>query len=206
VLASLEKAYDLLESTLGLRPPRKLDVVVYDPAAFDRQFAGLFRFPAAGFYGGSIRVRGGERLTVPLSRVLHHELVHAALDAASPSLTYPGWLNEGLAEWFEARSHGKRHLDGVEIAILARAAEQGRLFSFDSLAAPSFGHLAPGAAHLAYLQSYGLMEYLARRHGERSLRDFCVELVRTGDLRRSLRRIYRADLDSLAVAFVSDLG
>ena len=65
--------------------------------------------------------------------------------------------------------------------------------------------MSPDAARLAYLQSYGLMEYLVRRHGERALREFCVELVRTGDLRRTLQRVYRADLGTLEAGFVSDL-
>jgi hypothetical protein len=206
VLEDLEGAYDQLDRYLGLRPPRKLEVVIYDPEIFDRQFAGLFRFAAAGFYEGIIRVRGDDRFTHALSRVLHHELVHAALDAAAPSAVYPGWFNEGLAEWFEARSHGKRRLDSGELATLVRARSAGQLFSFEALGIPSFGRMSPGAAQLAYLQSYGLMEYLGRRHGERSLRELCVELVRTGDLRRTLRRVYRADLGALEAGFVSDLG
>jgi hypothetical protein len=106
VLDTLERAYENLDRLLGLRPERKLDVVVYDPAIFDSQFAGLFRFQAAGFYAGLIRVRGATELDVPLMRVLHHELVHAALDAAAPSLVLPAWVNEGGAEWFEARVLG----------------------------------------------------------------------------------------------------
>jgi hypothetical protein len=206
VLEDLEAAYDRLDRYLGLRPPRKLEVVIYDPALFDRQFAGLFRFPAAGFYQGIIRVRGDDRFTQALSRVLHHELVHAALQAAAPSLVFPGWFNEGLAEWFEARTRGKRRLDSWELATLARAHGAGQLFSFEALGVASFGHMSPAAAQLAYLQSYGLMEYLGRRHGERSLRELCVELVRTGDLRRTLQRVYRADLGALEAGFVSDLG
>ena len=206
VLKDLEDAYDRLDQYLGLRPPRRLEVVIYDPAIFDRQFAGLFRFPAAGFYRGIICVRGDDRLTDALSRVLHHELVHAALHAADRSAVYPGWFNEGLAEWFEARTRGKRRLDSWELATLARAHGAGQLFSFEALSVPSFGRMSPGAARLAYLQSYGLMEYLGRRHGERALREFCVELVRTGDLRRTLRRVYRADLSTLEAGFLSDLG
>jgi hypothetical protein len=206
VLEGLEDAYDSLDRYLGLRATRKLEVVIYDPAIFDRQFAGLFRFAAAGFYEGIIRVRGDDRFSYALSRVLHHELFHAAFDAASRPALYPGWLNEGLAEWFEARSHGKRRLDVGELETLARARDAGMLLPFDSLGSPSFGRMSPDAARLAYLQSYGLMEYLARRYGERSLREFCVELVRTGDLQRTLRRIYRADLATLEARFRSDLG
>jgi len=206
VLDGLESAYRQLDSTLGLRPSRKLEVVIYDPAIFDQQFAGLFRFAAAGFFSGIIRVRGGERVTEPLLRVLAHELVHAALAAVTPSAVYPAWFNEGMAEWFEARSHGKRHLTAGELAALRDAHASGRLFSFDALAMPSFSRMSGDAARLAYLQSYALMEFLGRRYGERSLREFCLELVRSGDLVRTLRRVYRTDLRGLEGAFIADLG
>jgi hypothetical protein len=206
VLDSLESAYRQLDHTLGLRPSRKLDVVIYDPAIFDRQFAGRFRFAAAGFYSGIIRVRGGERFSEQLSRVLAHELVHAALDAAKPSAVYPAWFNEGMAEWFEARSHGKRHLGAGEIAVLRNALAAGQLFAFDALGMPSFSRMSADAARLAYVQSYALMEFLARRYGERSLREFCVELVRTVDVGRTLRRVFRSELRELEAAFIADLG
>ena len=204
VLKDLEAAYDRLDQYLGLRPPRKIEVVIYAPAIFDAEFAGLFRFPAAGFYEGTIRIRGDDRYTTPLSRVLYHELVHAALHAGAPSSVFPGWFNEGLAEWFEARAHGKRHLDSRELAVLVRGRDAGRLVSFDALAMPSFSRMSSSAARLAYLQSYGMMEYLGRRYGERSVREFCVELLRTGDLRRTLRRVFRTDLGGLEAGFFSD--
>jgi hypothetical protein len=206
VLEALEGGYDQLDRYLGLRPSRKVEVVVYDPAIFDREFSGLFRFAAAGFYSGIIRVRGDVRFTEQLSRVLHHELVHAALDAAKPSAVFPGWFNEGMAEWFEARTHGKRRLDARQFAILERARQTRQLLSFASLGGASFVRFSPGAAQLAYIQSYGLMEHLGRRHGERALRDFVTELVRTGDLTRTLRRVFRSDLGVLQAAFFAELG
>ena len=206
ILAELERAYDELDDYLGLRPGRKIEVVVYDPAVFDQQFAGAFRFAAAGFYHGVIRIRGATALDVRLSRVLHHELVHAALDAAAPSYTLPAWLNEGLAEWFEARTQGKRHLDGREQAMLSGAKANGVLFSLASLSTPSFGHLHQNAAQLAYLQSYGMVEFLANQRGERSLREFCERLIRTRSLDRSIKHVYRADLQTLEARFVAELG
>jgi len=205
VLDSLERGYDDLDRYLGLRPRRKLDVVVYDPTIFDRQYRGLFRFAAAGFYSGIIRVRGADQFHEGLSRVLHHELVHAALDAAAPSMVFPGWFNEGLAEWFEARPHGKRRLSRGELAALRQAAATGQLIPFATLGAASFARMSSGTARLAYLESYGLMEYLGRTRGERAIRDLCVELLRTGDLSRTLRRVFRADLASLEAGFFSEL-
>ena len=206
ILAELERAYDQLDAYLGLRPRRRIEVVIYDPGVFDQQFAGAFRFAAAGFSHGVIRIRGATALDVRLSRVLHHELVHAALDAAAPSYVLPAWLNEGLAEWFEARTQGKRHLNGTEHSMLSSAKSHGALFSFASLSTPSFGHLGQNAARIAYLQSYGMVEFLANQRGERSLREFCDRLIRTRNLARSLKHVYRANLETLEARFVAELG
>ena len=206
VLAELERAYDQLDAYLGLRPGRKIEVVIYDSGVFDQQFAGAFRFAAAGFYHGVIRIRGATALDARLSSVLRHELVHAALDAAAPSYSLPAWLNEGLAEWFEARAQGKRHLNGTERAMLSSAKSNGALFSLASLSARSLGHLDQNAAYLAYLQSYGMVEFLANQRGERSLREFCDRLIRTRNLARALKHVYRANLETLEARFVAELG
>ena len=206
VLAELESAFDRLHDLLGLEPPRPIEVVIYDPEVFDRQFAGLFRFSAAGFYAGVIRVRGDTVLGSALSRVLHHELVHAALDAAMPSAALPGWLNEGLAEWFEARAAGKRRLSDREFAVLAHFRRQGALFSLAQLSSPSFVGFGPEAAALAYLQSYGMLIYLARISDERALRGLVEEMVRTRNLPRAIQRAFRADLGELEAGFQAELG
>jgi hypothetical protein len=197
VLASLERAYESLDRLLGLRPGRKIDVVIYDSGIFDQTFSGLFRFSAAGFYNGVIAVRGTEQLTPRLQRVLYHELVHAALDAAAPSFVFPGWVNEGLAEWFGARALGKRGLSSGEWAALARASNAGALIPYYRLSGPAFGGFNPNAAQLAYLQSYAMIDFLARSQGERKLSAFVDGLVRTRNLDRTLDRVFRANLPTL---------
>jgi hypothetical protein len=206
VLAELERAYDSLDGLLGLRPPRKIEVVIYDAGVFDANFRGRFRFAAAGFYHGVIRIRGATEMSVYLRRVLHHELLHAALDAAAPSLIFPGWVNEGLAEWFEARALGKRGLHGGEWQALQQAARARALFSYAALASPSFGYLDQQQAGIAYLQSYGMIDYLARSHGERKLSQFVDTLIRSRNLDRSLQRVYRADLGTLEGRFFGELN
>jgi hypothetical protein len=206
LLDELERAYDQLDQFLGLRPPRRIEVVVYDPAIFDASFAGLFRFRAAGFYHGVIRVRGATQLTVQLGRILHHELVHAAFDASAPSLVLPAWFNEGVAEWFEARTLSKRRLSPGELDHLVQARQQGALLPLAALSTPSFARLRPHAASLAYLQSYGMVEYLARRHGDRSLREFCKQVLRSRDIERSMRSTYRMGVRDLETRFIADLG
>jgi hypothetical protein len=133
--------------------------------------------------------------------VLHHELVHAALDAEAPNLVLPAWMNEGVAEWFEARALGKRTLSSGERSTLVRAAQLGRLLPLSDLSAPSFGRFSPDAAALAYLQSYGFIDHLVQTHGERSLVQFWSAVVRSRNLSRAVRRAYRQDLDALEQSY-----
>jgi hypothetical protein len=201
VLAALEDSYERLDALLGLRPRRSVTVVIYDPAAFEHRFAGLFRFEAAGFYHGTIRIRGDTRVTLTLLHVLQHELVHAAFDQAARSLPVPAWLNEGLAEWFAYRTAGRRHLAPGEATALRAAAHSGALPPLSELGRTSFAHLHPEAVSLAYLESYALIEHLARRHGEESLRRLCQQLLRSRSLERTLHRVYGAGLDELEAGF-----
>lgn len=205
VLAALEAAHDRLHEYLGLRPERAITVKVYDAGLFDERFAGAFRFPAAGFYQGTIHVRGETQITTYLQRLLHHELAHAAFDQLAPSLVLPAWFNEGVAEWFEARAVGKRLLSAGELGALQRAAAAGVLFDLRQLSVPTYAGFGPDAAGLAYLQSYGWIEHLVRRHGERALRDFVRETIRSRRLDVAFRRTYRFPIDELPERFVADL-
>jgi hypothetical protein len=206
VLAVLEDAYDRLDDALGLRPRRPIDVLVYDPAIFDAHFGGLSGFRIAGFYAGVIRVRGGASVSPALASTLRHELVHAALDAAAPSLVLPAWLNEGLAEWFEARSLGRRGLRSGELALLRSAAAQGVLPSLTELSTAGFGRLSGDAATLAYVLSYALVDHLARWRGDDAVRDLVDTLLRTRDLERALARVARTSSLGLEASLRGELG
>lgn len=206
VLRELEAAHDRLSQILDLRPTRKLDVTVWDPALFDQNFAGLFRFPAAGFYGGTIHIRGGTAVDAALVRVLHHELLHAVLDDRAPNIVWPAWLNEGLAEWFEARAVGKRGLSAGERGALIRFAQGGGLPPLSALSEPAFGGLPPSSAGLAYLESYAFVDHLARLDGEGALVELWQAVLRAGSVERGVRRVFHRELGELEQAFRASLG
>jgi len=205
VLAALESAHDRLDQLLGLRLRRDVEVWVYDPAIFDERFGGRFHFPVAGFYYGAVRVRGDVELTPKLSQVLHHELVHAAIDLASPSYRFPAWVNEGIAEWFANRATGKQRLNSTEWAVLAEASRGGGWIPTPALLQPSFAGLPPESIGLAYLQSYAFIDLLERRRGERGLESFLDSLLRLRDPDRALRRVYRMDLAEIEKTLLGEL-
>jgi hypothetical protein len=200
VLAVLESAHHDLDARLGLELVRPVQVVVHDPGVFDARFASLFRFPAGGFYGGSIQVRGDAQVTWVLERTLRHELLHAALDQTSRSLVLPGWINEGTAEWFEQRGLGKRQPTPAEYAALRQAAASGALPSVAQLSVGAFGHLPPDRAGLAYLESYALVVLLVRERGEDRYARFLRDVIRLRNVDAALRRHYRMDSEDLEEA------
>jgi hypothetical protein len=206
VLDVLENAYDRVAKILDLRPAGRQRVVVYDAADFDARFARSFGFRAAGFFDGAIHVRGGVQVDARLARTLHHEYVHSALAASVPAHALPAWVNEGLAEWFENLAVGKRALSAGEAAFLADAARRGLLGPLAALGGASFAHQDGATAAVSYVHAYAALDHLARRKGDRGLRDFVRTLVRTRDVEAALRRVYSLDTASLDAALRADFG
>lgn len=206
VLQSLEASYRGLDDLLGVAPRRRIDVVVHDPGRFDRDLAWRFRFPSAGFYGERIHVRGGGRVDGRLEAVLAHELVHAAFDRAAPSLQLPGWFNEGVAMWFEARRYGKRGFSVYERSTLIGAGRHGAWLGLEELSTPSFARFDQSHATRAYLQSYGMVEHLVERRGDRALREWVRRTLRTGDASSALHRATGLDPAELDDSLRASLG
>ena len=205
VLGVLEAAYDRLSSDLGLRPERKLAVYVYDPVLFDQQFAGVFRFPVAGFFGQAIHIRGEGVVSNALIRTLYHELVHAALAAAGPSVVVPAWLNEGLAEWFERRATGRGHPTAAQWNALGQHLRAGQWIHLGALSGPSLGGLPPPLVPWAYLQAYAMVEHLARTRGRDGLSRFTREMIRVRDPLRAMQKVYGLDPVGLEAALLAEL-
>lgn len=206
VLESLEGSYRRLDTLLGIAPRRRIDVIVHDRERFDRDFAGRFRFPSAGFFADRIHIRGSSALDAGLESVLAHELVHAALFQQAPSLRLPAWMNEGIAMWFEARRIGKTRLSQAEQGHLVAAAREGRWLGLGALSTPSFSHFGSAQARLAYLQAYALVDHLGSRRGERVLRDWVRRSLRSGDPQRSLERASGLSLEALEASLRRSLG
>jgi hypothetical protein len=206
VLDVLERAYDAVGDSLGIRPEKRIQVRVYDPALFDGQFRRFFAFRAAGFYNGVVHVRGAAQIDQQLVRTLTHEYVHAAIGAEAGQGLFPAWLNEGLAEYFENRALGKRYLSAGEHGVLRRLALDDTWIPLGRLAGPSLTHLNDARAAQAYLQSYGMVDYMVRTGGSDRLERLCAQLVRSRNLRRAFDRSFGRTAAELEQAFRAELA
>jgi len=205
VLDTLEDAFRQVEKKLDIRPRSDIKVVIYDPGVFDGEYSALFRFRAAGFYDGTIHVRGGVKIDRRLVRTLHHEYFHAAFDAVAARQTAPAWLNEGLAEWFENLSIGKRHLSTSEHGYLSRANRLDHWIPMAALSEGSFAGLEGNTATLAYLQSYALVEHMMRVYGQHRMRRFMRQFLRGANLEWLLKREFRVSLRELEANLRAEL-
>ena len=204
VLSVLENARSQVAAALGLAPAGRIHVIVYDPALYESRFGRLSGFRSAGFFDSAIHVRGDGELDTALARSLRHEYVHAALASVAPSDGLPGWLGEGLAEYFE-RPFDQRRLTRGERAWLGRAASSGGWLPLSRLSAPDFARFDPPTAALAYLEAFALIEFLARTRGEASLERLCGAIARGDRPERALRDVFGADLERLESELLGEL-
>ncbi len=205
VLATLENAHDSVRNVLGIGPSNRIQVQIFDPDLFDQRFASLFRFRAAGFYNGVIHVRGNTVVDGRLVRTLHHEYLHAAIGTIGGHGRFPGWLNEGLAEYFERLALGRRLMSQREHDVLHRVVQQGAWIPLAQLSRPSFQGMGPNYAGLAYLQSFATVEYLLRNWGARKMRSLCERLAKNPSIDLALRRTYRLKFAEMERGLLAEL-
>jgi hypothetical protein len=125
-----------------------------------RSYFALVSVPdwVSGVFDGKIRIAmdpdGG--FTPALAGVLSHELAHALVRASSRDHA-PGWLHEGLAQWWE----GKR-IARAEFRAIFRGSAPLSLASME-------GNLARrgdrAAARNNYIEALGVVEYLMQERG-----------------------------------------
>jgi hypothetical protein len=152
VSSVLESAYARVGKSLSY-PPETVTAILYT----GQQFRDITKSPswAAAAYDGRIRipVLGALNRPAELDRIVTHEFVHAVVHQLYPRV--PGWLNEGLATYFEGGDHAwlmarLRGADGmIPLAQLTEAFHTGD----------------GGDAALAYAESYVGARVLVERLG-----------------------------------------
>jgi hypothetical protein len=148
-----------------------------------RAYFALASIPdwVSGLFDGKIRlvVDPGGGATPELEMVLVHELAHAFVRYASRDRA-PGWLHEGLAQWFE----GKR----VTRLELRKAFLHRPVHSLAEME----GNLAAVADRVAtqtnYVEALGLVEYLMQERGPAAIGCLVRELGGGATLEAALRR------------------
>lgn len=193
VLDILEEAYSDVNLDLAHYPEGNTVVVLYTQKAFKEATQGPDW--SGGVYDGKIRlpVGGIKEVTDQLKAALYHEYAHVVVRSMTGGKRVPTWLNEGIAEYEGARFI-KRPLKE-----LTRAAKDGSLPHLKRLEG-SFSALSGKESHLAYLQSYSIVNYIIDRFGTHAVRDILENIGRgdkTEDAVRKGVEAYSLDYDRL---------
>ena len=107
ILAALESDYDDLVRDLGTPPRDNIQVTLYtETAFFDVTHAPSW---VGALNDGKLRIpiSGLTSVSPELAHVLKHELAHSFVAKLSAGRC-PPWLNEGIAQFLEPRSLGRR--------------------------------------------------------------------------------------------------
>lgn len=171
----LEIAYDDFGVALNHYPvghgDPKIRVVLYRRDEFT-EITGIGHW-AGGVFDGVVRIPLGDFETqkAQLELVLRHEVLHAFVRSLGGK-EVPAWLNEGLAQWFEEPSAGRRE----SRVKAARAKLKGRtsLFPLEILHGTLATWKDESDISFGYAQSLALVDHLSRWYGEPVL----IEMVR----------------------------
>ena len=175
----LEREYRRQSNFFGEELDGRQTVILYG----GRAYFSLVSVPnwVSGIFDGKIRIslEPVAGWTPQLAAVLSHELAHAFIRKTSRGRA-PGWLHEGLAQWFE----GKR----IMRAEFRQTFDRRPLYSLSEME----GNLARTADRIAgrnsYVEALGLVEYLIQERGEGALACVVGSLGEDATLANALRR------------------
>ena len=177
-LAALEKAYAGLTKDLGVTPPAKIRVEVYDSAKSLAHVSPLTVEQIKA--SGTIALCKYSRLMItspkallrgyPWLDTLSHEFVHYLVTQKGRNAV-PIWLQEGLAKFLETRWRGPPGMavDEMQLQLLQDAARKKQLIPFARMH-PSIAMLpTQEQAALAFAEVEAAMRLLYQRGGQQAL-------------------------------------
>lgn len=170
----LRKAFREVGQDLGYFLKHKVVVLLYDEQGF-RELSGAPHW-SSGVYDGKIRLPAYQKgfTQKEIGKIMRHELTHAFLVEMSRGRC-PAWLNEGLAEYEEAK------VAVPDLRVFHAAVKTDTLFPLVELFSKEriMEITDPLEAQLFYVQSYQLVDYMIERYGMFPVKKM-VELSRQG--------------------------
>ncbi len=178
----LSRARRVVGQSLNHWPRRRIVVLLYSMGTYRRvrQQAPAW---SAGLYDGKIRIPlpGTSADIAAVEGTIVHEYVHAVVHDLTGG-NCPAWLNEGLAELYEAEYSTRDALAAVRIAARNRT-----LLHWQDLDRHFQSATAAGALR-AYDQAHSMVAYLQGTYGTYRLRRVLDTLGAGGDITSALTR------------------
>lgn len=159
---------------LGISLSKKVELSVHSAQTYRSRFGQQQSdFAWAHYRGGQIHINGGLPIQNSFNGLLVHEMVHAVLDYQDSAGRLPRWLNEGLAENFEAVSQGIPEIDQVQRIFLKDALRQNEVPKLSALGRPSDA--------TQYLVSHAAIRFAFDSIGKQRVLDAVAATLKGGD-------------------------
>ena len=197
------KALDALKVEIGAELTLPVRIYVYADLQDMRsalepnstEWVGGQAFSGLGIIVGAIAPAN----TTEIQRLIPHELSHQVLAQATdnPYGGVPLWFNEGLA------AHNQVRRDAGWDAMVAQAAQQGRLIPLEALAAnfPT----DTDQALLSYAQSRNVVEFILKTYGEAKLQALVTAFAQATPVETALPQVLGRTVDELDAAWRATL-
>ena len=177
----LEDYYKELSQTMNYYSSEPVTVIFYS----NKDFKDLLNGPewGAGVYDGKIRIPGKTlNIDTRLSSTLKHELTHAIITKKTNG-NAPGWLQEGLASYFDGEKVAHPHFFSKLPDI---AAFPDSFSSFDS-----------ATAGLLYEKSLSFINFLQEQYGTWKIPELLDALGDGKKIDDAIHSVYHQDLIEL---------
>jgi hypothetical protein len=197
ILATLERHFEDLVSTLNVLPRDSIAVVLYtNESYFDVTQAPNW---TGAINDGKLRIpiSGVSQLTPELSRVLKHELAHSFIAQATGGRC-PVWLNEGIAQMVEPKSAAQY------LPFLIQLFATGNQMPLRSLEGSFIGYSSVQAS-TAYAESLGYVDYIRKTYGISRITDLMRNLNEGESSEEALKSVIHDDYSQLEYEYSRQL-
>lgn len=181
----LRNAYRDVGQHFGYFFKHKVVVLLYDEEEY-RQLAGVPHW-SSGVFDGKIRLPAYQKgfTKKEIEKIMRHELTHAFVVDLSQGKC-PTWLNEGLAEFEEAK------VQVPDDTVFRAAVRSNTLFPLDKLFSESklLQMTDPLEVSLFYQQSYQVVKYLVERYGMYNAKRMLLLYAEGKDTLTIMQRLY----------------
>jgi hypothetical protein len=192
VQASAKNALSYAANGLGMSEPR-LELILLSPDKYRARFGErASQNWWAHYYRGQVYVNAGITIDGRFAGLLAHEMTHAVLDKDGRGGALPGWLNEGLAEYFRYKLLGRPGVDDVQRIFLKDAERAGDL------------RVLPQGHRLSandYLASYAAITFMIDTYGKRAPFELAMALLKGESASSAATSVLHTSLDAMERAF-----
>jgi len=190
IINALEDIYKELSLTLNYYPREATEVIFYTGKDYKIVRGGADW--SAGFYDGKIRIPAkGINFNEYLIPLLKHELTHALISQKTNN-NAPGWLQEGLASYFEGE---KIQNDKILLELPSLKYLRG-----------SFGSLSAAEAKLVYAKSLSFVNFLIEQYGMWKILMFLDNLAEESNVEKAFLAAYSEDLLKIEQEWKNKIG